>query len=126
MDNIYYYIYYKLYRLAESTSLPWWSDFKAGFLITIIQIIFLALLEYKLTLILFNGSNDFYGMWGYILLIGVPPLILNYFLFGYREKWKEIIIHFEKGDKQLKKKMNIQMTVVIIVLINIFIILFSL
>jgi len=72
--NVYHYIFYKLYRLLEKGEMPWWSDFKAGFLIAAIEMIFLALVEYKITLLLSTPGADIYiyGKWSYKLIIGGP------------------------------------------------------
>lgn len=119
--GVYHYIYYRIYRLAESSSLPWWSDLKAGFLMAAIEMALLALIEYKIAFLLSIQGADVYGMWGYVLIIAVPPLIINYFLFLYGSKWKVIINHFDEIDKVGKYKMNLQMTVVFLLLVGLFI-----
>lgn len=121
MKNVYYYLYYKVYTLLERTSMPWWSDFKAGFLISCIQMSLLAIIEYKVSSIFSVTGADMFGFWSYFLFIGIPPLALNYFLFGYRNKWKDIVEYFDKINPQLKNKLNLQMLVVILFVISLFI-----
>ena len=119
--NVYYYIYYKVYRMAERSSMPWWSDFRAEFLISSIEMALLALAEYKISLLLsIQGAGD-YGLWGYGLIIGAPPLILNHFLFLYGNRWKKIVWYFDEVNKQEKKKMDLQMAVVLLLVGSLFV-----
>lgn len=115
--NVYDYIYYKIYYLAERSSLPWWSDLKAGFLIAAIEGLLIAFINYKICKLFGVGDATELGKWGYILIIGGPPLIINYFLFGFRDRWKEILSHFDKADQQEIRKMNIQMTLISFIVI---------
>jgi len=119
--NVYHYIFYKLYRLLEKREIPWWSDFRAEFLITAIEMLLLALAEYKISLLLSIQSAAVYGLWRYLLIIGAPPLILNHFLFQYGNRWKKIVRYFDKVDKQERKKMDIQMAVVLLLVGSLFV-----
>jgi multisubunit Na+/H+ antiporter MnhB subunit len=124
--NVYHYIFYRIYRLAESNSMPWWSDFKAGFIIAVVQIWIIVLVDYKV-----NKHFGFFntlelGKWGYALVIGGLPLTFNYFFFQYNDRWKPIVKHFNKASKQEKRKMNIQMAVVLVLVGGLVAFLFSL
>jgi len=119
--SVYYYIFYKLYRLLEKGEMPWWSDFKAGFLIAAIEGLLIALIDFKAHKLFGIADATELGKWGYILIIGGPPLILNYFLFLYGNRWKEIVRHFDEANRQEKNKMNLQMAVVLLLMAGIFV-----
>jgi len=119
--NVYYYLFYKLYQLAERTTMPWWSDFKASLVIACVEMAILALAEYKIALFTSTQGVATFGKWGYILIIGGPPLFLNYMLFLYKNRWKEIVCHFEKAERQERSKMNLQITILITIVIGAFV-----
>lgn len=107
--------------MAERTSLPWWTDFRVVILIALAEMSLLALAEYKFATIYSIPGADALGEWGYILIIAGPPFIINYFLFLYGNRWKEIIQYFDGVDKEEKSKMNLQMTAVLLLVAGLFV-----
>jgi len=124
--GVYRYIYYRLYRLFEKGEFSWWSDVKGWFIIAAIEMMILALIEFKLASNFSILGADYLGKNGYLLIIAVPPLLFNYFFFQYNDRWKPIIKHFDKASKQEKRKMNIQMAVVLVLVGSLVAFLFSL
>lgn len=124
--GIYHYIFYKIYRLAESNSMPWWSDFKAGFIMAAAEMMLIALIDFKMYRLFGIGNASQLGKWGFILVIAAPPVVFNYFFFQYNDRWKPIVRHFDKASKQEKRKMNIQMAVVLVLVGGLVAFLFSL
>lgn len=118
--GVYHYLYYRIYRLLEHSSFPWWSDFKAGFLMASVEGLLIAIIEFKVHLLYGIGDATELGKWGYILVIGGPPLLLNYYLFGFRDRWKEIVRYFDKADRIEKKRLSLKMTMLLLLVTGLF------
>lgn len=112
--EVYHYMYYSLYRLFEKDDFSWWNDVKSWFIIAVIEMMILALIEFKLASNFSILGADYHGKNGYLLIIAVPLILFNYFFFQYNDRWKPIVKHFDKASKQEKRKMNIQMAIVLL------------
>lgn len=99
---MYNYLYYKLYKLADSGAFIFWSEWKAFLLINIlIFFIFFALSNYySVFIVKYNIKNNIdiiiYITYGLICLF-------NFIIFHLHDNWKTIIKDFDK----LPKKKNI-------------------
>jgi len=112
--DVYRYIYYRLYRLFEKVEFSWWSDVKGWFILAAIEMMIFALINFKLSAFFDVKSISYLGKEIYLAIIAVPPILFNYFFFQYNDRWKPIIKHFDKVSKQEKRKMNIQMAIVLL------------
>lgn len=123
--SVYHYIYYRLYRLFEKGEFSWWSDVKGWFILAAIEMMIFALINFKLTAAFDIKSISYLGKEVYIFIIAAPPVLFNYFFFQYNDRWKPIVKHFDKASKQEKRKMNIQMAVVLVLVGGLVAFLFS-
>ena len=102
IKNCYYYFFYKLYNWYESFPLKWWSDWKAAFSITILEILMLVTLEGILSAL---NERDLIPINTNIFAISIGIIIfwLNYFVFIYKDKWKPYVDRFEMWPKNKNK-----------------------
>ena len=119
MKRAYYYLFYKFYKLAESSPSRWLSDWKAGvciialelFLISSIANYFVFFVDKSLHLA--ELSN-----WGLIICV-LAVVTPNYIAFLHTDTWKDYVMEFDR----LPKKKNriggwIILGVVLFVIIN--------
>lgn len=101
MIKIYYFIFLRLYRLAERTEKQWgslampeWTAlYSTTFIICLHAILSLAIVE-RLTSVAFFSNLE--GMPYYILIFGIGVGILNYFIFLKNSSYKRKIVDTEK------------------------------
>lgn len=101
MKRVYYYLFYKFYKMSEAAPSRWWSDWKASLALIVLKIWFIVsiLIYYKIFL---NPNADIIGSEiSWIFLVIIISLI-DYFTFHHRDQWKEIVAMFD----QLPKKQN--------------------
>lgn len=117
----YYYLFYKLYKVWDTISVPkFMSDWKAELSIDILEI-FLGLSGIVYYTIATKKWIDFgdkkYLILIYILFIALP----NYVIFHHKDKWKQIVHEFDKWPER-KHKIGaiIAWTVVTLVVTNLF------
>lgn len=103
---IYHYFFYELYKSIEYTSVPrFWSQWKAIALIILLEIWLFNSIDicyhyfYEIPM---SSSNSFLELDQILYLICI--ITLNWFLFDYKDKWREIIIRF---DEELPKRINL-------------------
>lgn len=98
LKKAYYYFYYQLYKFTNPTSI-----FPRQFRATL----------YLGTLLIFIGASGLYfygtfiqpgfqigdGKWSVILYIGIVCLP-NFFMFEYKDQWKDIVSEFDKLPKK--------------------------
>ncbi len=115
--NLYNYFFYQIYRSIKFTNkdFKFWLDIKTILVIVWIEISSFTLLFYKIDKY-FNTCDFLSEKLGYFLFIGLPPLVFNYYIFEYQDKYKRIIKYFEKIDKKEKKKLNIQLLILLLFL----------
>lgn len=101
MKRAYYYLFYKLFKMSEAAPSRWWSEWKASLALDVVIGFFLfsLLIYYK---VLINPYTHIGGKTETIIVLGILILIPNYFIFHYRDQWKEIVAEFD----QLPKKKN--------------------
>lgn len=95
-------MFYKLYKHYESSSEPWWSDWKAGASMGALEIWLLLSIGAYYSILTKTSIELSISM----PIIYIPLLvifILNYFSFMYNDIWKE----YNKEFNQLPKKKNI-------------------
>src|SRR5215208_2983564 len=102
IKNIYYYLFYKLYKFSEAAPSKWWSDWKAVLAIDALWV-FLGLsgLVYY-SVITRHGVNLGDGTFAvilYLICIALP----NYFIFHHQDQWKKIIHDFDKLPKHTNR-----------------------
>lgn len=108
--DIYKYLFYKLYKLAELADFKWWSEIKASLIISGFEIILCISISYKFDKILDIGSYEYLGKQGHMWLVGLPISLGNYYYFFMKNDWKLIINKFDKMLKANKRKMNDKLT----------------
>lgn len=122
--KLYKYLFYQIYKFLKFTNVdfPYWLDIKTVFVLYWIEIMLGLLINYKVS----KYVNWIFLSEKYLLcLIGILPFIINYYIFGYQDKHKKIINYFDKIDKKEKKKLNIQLLVLVLFLIGFVAFLFS-
>ena len=118
----YYYLFYKLYKFWEFISSPRvWSDAKAVLTLSVLElfIIYSLIIYYRL---LINKDSDFgegvIPIFLSILFIATP----NFYIFIYGDKWKAIIVEFDKwSEEEHKRGSRIVWSVIILVILNLII-----
>jgi len=124
--TVYKYLFYRLYKLLRRGEMAWWTDFRTSLMLSVFEILILALIEFKITMHWNLAGEVFYGKWGYIALIASPPLLINYFLFLHQNKWEQVIQKFDSEEKSNKRKNDLVLSVVLIlVLFGLFLLLLS-
>ena len=114
--NFYYYLYYKLYKLAEAAPFRWSSEWKASlFLDALVFFAVISAMNYYS--FIFNVDivieNPYFFVLISYFLIGLP----NFFMFNFNNQWRKII---KKNDLLPK---NSQYTKSIVAWCTIFLIL---
>jgi hypothetical protein len=98
----YYYLFYKLYKWYERGPSVWWSDWKADLSIDVLSFFFIfsIFVYYKVFIDKYFrfGDNSLVVIL-FILSICVP----NYFIFHYRDQWKDIVKEFDKLPERKNK-----------------------
>ena len=94
--KIYYFLFYKLYKVIKATSVPeFWSDWKALALINILEIV-ICLTTFNYYKLYINKHADLPNAF---ILVGIYVLIIllpNAYVFYHRNQWKKIISDFDK------------------------------
>nr|WP_294860811.1 hypothetical protein [uncultured Fluviicola sp.] len=95
LNKIYPYLFYKLYRWYENRSFAWLSDWKASFVIIVLEIWIIVsfLIYYKL---FFNPEADIIGkeiIWGGMVL---ALSLIDYLVFHTRNQWKNYVKEFDR------------------------------
>lgn len=94
---IYNYLFWTYYRFWEKVPTVWWSEWKA--------ILTLSMLELFIVISLLNWITCVYKITLFLNYPFVPIIIslliygVNYYLFLYKKKWKEISLKNEKISK---------------------------
>ena len=99
IKKVYYYLFYKLYKLNENDIFPWVREWKAGLFldVLIIFILFSGFIYYTIYVNPYVEVPNIYIIAGlYIFGVGIP----NYFIFHHADRYKEIIEDFDKLPKQ--------------------------
>lgn len=95
LKKAYFYFFYRLYIFFETSTLKWWSDWKAELSISVFEIYLVITLAGILSEILKINLVHLVP----IILISLIILISNYFIFLHNEKWKLYIEEFKKLPK---------------------------
>lgn len=116
--NIYKYLYYKIYVFTNKLGnydVPFSALLGMSFLLMINSLIIV------LRIIFQDRISDFNTVKPFFIIIGVFILLLNYFLFIYKRKYREIIKKYKKESEKSRKIGNsIVIIYVIISLASIF------
>lgn len=91
----YYYLFYRLYKMSEAAPSRWLSDWKASVALGVLEMWFVAsiLIYYK---IFINSSIDILGTSVFWVVVIIVLLIVDYFVFHYRDQWRKIVINFDE------------------------------
>jgi hypothetical protein len=119
MIKAYKYLFYKLFKFWEFTSVPkFWSDMKAALSIDIL--VFFIVLSCMIYFNVFINPYINFGKVKYIVLIFILLIsIPNYFIFNHRDQWKKIVHEFDKlPSKENNKGGIIVLSIVLLIIIN--------
>ena len=100
MKQMYYYLFYKFYKLAEAAPSRWLSDWKAGIIIITLEVWSLfSLINY------YNVWVDRYMTLKKAYIIPIIMLIcfINYMAFIHSDRWKDYVKDFDKLPKNKNK-----------------------
>lgn len=100
IKRAHYYLFYKLYKWYENSEFAYWSDWKAGISIMVLEIgITMSIFCYYQVFIdrYFRLNRDVF------IGIGILIFLFNYYYFTISDRWKKYFKEFEK----LPKKKNI-------------------
>jgi len=116
LKQAYYYLFYKLYKIAMHGAIKSLSSFYAEVGIMALEIWFF--------MSLFNYYSIFFNRYATIELKsikGIAPLIIilvvNYFIFDYKNKWKKYVTEFDTWPKKRNKIGGIIVFSVIILIV---------
>ena len=98
----YYYLFYKLYKLWETAPAKFWSDWKACISLTALEI-WLLFLGFNIRSLINNEKLDLEITHPLIIIPFLLIILINYFLFIHKEKWKE----YNEDFDQLPRYKNI-------------------
>ncbi|MDD5152005.1 MAG: hypothetical protein PHC28_16250 [Flavobacterium sp.] len=99
--KLYQYFFYKLYKSIEYTSVPkFWSEWKAIGLLILLEIWAINIVDVLfhyftgITMSSTSGILESYQIFVIIFLV-----LINYYIFYYKDRWKDYIIYFEDKSK---------------------------
>ena len=96
MKRIYYYFFYKFYKMSEAAPSKWASDWKASIVIAALEIwLLFSLINYYNVFV----DKDFFLPQIFYIIIGVAVFVLNYYLFIHTDIWKEYVKEYDKLPK---------------------------
>lgn len=117
IKQVYYYLFYKLYKYAEKSPTIFPYDFIAGtYLEVLIVFIVLSLINYSDCFV--RNFIDFGSGKSLVLLLVLFITIPNYFIFYHKDQWKDIVKEFDKLPKEKDKKYGIIVWSIIILIIG--------
>ncbi|PIF33082.1 hypothetical protein CLU81_3656 [Flavobacterium sp. 9] len=115
----YQYFFYKLYRFYEASIYSkWWSEWKAYVTMLALSIWSYSAIEisyHYLFNIPLKSSNSIIDISTLVFAFAISAL--NWFLFVYQNKWKAIVINFDKLSKKQNRIGGIIVWVVIILIL---------
>lgn len=117
IKQAYYYLFYKLYKHAQKSPTIFPYDFIAGLYLEVL-IVFIVLsvtnyYDYITKNFIDFGSGKGLALF-FILIVTIP----NYFIFYYKDQWKDIVKEFDQLPKEKNKKGSIIVWSVIILIIT--------
>jgi hypothetical protein len=98
--KLYFYLFYKLYKFWDFVSFPKiWTDAKAVLTITVLELSFIytTIIYYKLFI---NPNSHFGEGVAMIFLPTISIATINFYIFIYSDKSKEIVREFEKWPEK--------------------------
>lgn len=113
----YEYIYYKIYKFLEKTEIAgFWMEWRACCLVLLLNIfIIFSIINYytiiSKTRIIFSDSSLFIYISAFFLAF------FNYKIFLSKNKWKKIIIYFDRLPQKINERGTLIVLVVIIFII---------
>ncbi|AWG26264.1 hypothetical protein [Flavobacterium kingsejongi] len=105
----YEFLFYKLFGFFETSMYSrWWSEWKS--LTTILVLELWTIHSIKIYYHFFsvkalNNSGD--AMSIEIIAFGILLAVIKWYLFEYKDKWKQIVAHFDKLPKSINRKGSI-------------------
>ena len=114
----YQYLYYKLYRFYESSMYSkWWSDWKALTTIMVIEIWTLFSFTFYYQAFTGNSVNEYKLFDIFFWIIVAIVTIINWYIFQYQDKWREIVKQFDNLPKRKNKVGSIIVLLVCLLII---------
>ncbi len=121
---VYKYLFYCLYKRLERQDFNFLSSSKAEITLVVVQIYFFGLLDYKLSKLTGMDITGMFGKYVKMAIIGGPPLLLNFILFGLNNKYKVTVRYFDQIPNEEKKILNsalakytIVVTIILVILL---------
>lgn len=118
--QLYFYFFYKIYKFSESAPSKWMSDLKSSLALDVlILFIFSSILNfYK---VLFDPYSHI-GEGNLLFIVVISVGLINYYIFNYQDKWKQIVMEFETNKNEFKGVGNwvVVGTILFIILLFIF------
>lgn len=112
LKDSYDYFFYKLYKFFEAAPSKWWSDWKAGGLMLVLEILtFISILNYYTVITKADFSDDFLFMTAMIIVAVL--VVLKYFTILHKDRWRAIIKKFDG----YKKSQNILGTWLVLIVV---------
>lgn len=94
LKNIYDYFFYKLYKFFEAAPSKWWSDWKAGGAMLVLEILtFISILNYYTVITKANFSDDF--LFKVAMIIVACLVVVKYFAILHKDRWKSVVEKFD-------------------------------
>jgi hypothetical protein len=120
IKKMYYYLFYKIYKLSEAAPSRWLSDWKAGIAIVALEIWLLLSIGVYYTVVTKVRIQLNIKM----PIIFVPFLAIllgNYLLFFANDRWKEYAQEFDQWPKAKNRLGSlIVFSLIILIIINLF------
>lgn len=108
--NPYYYLYYRLYKFAKKVS-KWDSAWLAAVWIAGLNFFNIAAVVFWI----FPAKKILiFSPWSLSLMVTIPLILMNYFIFIHKGKSNKIIAEYEKESKRQKLWSSILTTVYIV------------
>ena len=115
IKDIYFYLFYKLYKLSEAAPSRWLSEWKANLALDII-VFFLIISFLNYYNVLIDSTLNFEDS-PLFLIFGLSISLLNLYIFSYKGKWKIIVKKYDNQSVEENNKGSIFIIILVIMII---------
>jgi len=120
----YQYFFYKLYKLIEYTSVPkFWSEWKAVAFLILLEIWTINIIDvffHYLTDIAMSSTSGI--LENYQIFLIIVLILINSYIFYYKDKWKDYIVYFEDKNRNQYKYGGIIVFGIVFLIISLYLI----
>ncbi len=120
--KLYQYFFYKLYKSIEYTSVPkFWSEWKAIGLLILLEIWTINIIDVLFHYFTGMAMSSTSGILeNYQIFVIIFLVLINYYIFYYKDRWKEYILYFEDKSKSQYRYGGIIVFIIVFLIISLY------